>query len=70
MNDKELFKEISEITRTNYTEDMNRDDLIMALTDMVYEYKKKEEELEAVIDDRNDNWERRSNYSLYGGRYV
>jgi hypothetical protein len=66
MNDKELFKEISEITRTNYTEDMNRDDLIMALTDMVYEYKKKEEELEAVIDDRNDNWERRSNYSLYG----
>ena len=66
MNDKELFKEISEITRTNYTEDMNRDDLIMALTDMVYEYKKKEEELEAVIDDRNDNCERRSNYSLYG----
>ena len=66
MNDKELFKEISEITRTNYTEDMNRDDLIMALTDMVYEYKKKEEELEAVIDDRNDNWERKSNYSLYG----
>lgn len=66
MNDKELFKEISEITRTNYTEDMNRDDLIMALTDMVYEYKKKEEELEAVIDDRNDNWERRSDYSLYG----
>ena len=66
MNDKELFKEISEITRTNYTEDMNRDDLIMALTDMVYEYKKKEEELEAVIEDRNDNWERRSNYSLYG----
>jgi len=66
MNDKELFKEISQITRTNYTEDMNRDDLIMALTDMVYEYKKKEEELEAVIDDRNDNWERRSNYSLYG----
>ena len=66
MNDKELFKEISEITRTNYTEDMNKDDLIMALTDMVYEYKKKEEELEAVIDDRNDNWERRSNYSLYG----
>lgn len=66
MNDKELFEEISEITRTNYTEDMNRDDLIMALTDMVYEYKKKEEELEAVIDDRNDNWERRSNYSLYG----
>ncbi len=41
MNDKELFKEISEITRTNYTEDMNRDDLIMALTDMVYEYKRK-----------------------------
>lgn len=66
MNDKELFKEISQITRTNYTEDMNRDDLIMALTDMVYEYKKKEEELEAVIDDRNDNWERKSNYSLYG----
>ena len=66
MNDKELFKEISEITRTNYTEDMNRDDLIMALTDMVYEYKKKEEELEAVIDDRNDNWERRSNSSLCG----
>ena len=66
MNEKELFKEISQITRTNYTEDTNRDDLIMALTDMVYEYKKKEEELEAVIDDRNDNWERRSNYSLYG----
>lgn len=73
LNEKELKKitEISDITATDYELKNNLilvDNLVAALEDMLYEYKHKEEELEDLKQDIDNNYElKRINlYEEYG----
>lgn len=61
MNDaeKQLLDTVSKITGTDY--EVENDfvpvkNLFYAIVDMKYEYERKQEELEDVIQDRNDNY--------------
>ena len=67
--DKEKIKKISEITNTDYgviyEKFLRLEDIEFLLDDLIIAYRKKCEELEDTIQERNDNWRRLKDDELY-----
>lgn len=67
----ERIKEISKLTLTDYELKGNlisTEMLLGALEDILHEYHHKEEEIEDIINDRDEFWERKNidDYEFYG----
>lgn len=65
----ELMKEVQSITCTNYELKGNlidKDGLICALEELVWEVHRLEEEIERQKEDIRDNYKRISDYDFYG----
>lgn len=67
-DEKKTLEEVSDITGVDYVTDMKVGDLINALSDMVVEYNNKNEELEDLEEDVNENYTRKEidYYDYYG----
>ena len=67
--DKEKIKKISEITYTDYgvvyEKFLKLEDIDFLIDDLLIAYDKKCEELEEIIQERNDNWRRLGADELY-----
>ena len=67
--DKEKIKKISEITYTDYgvvyEKFLKLEDIEFLIDDLLIAYDKKCEELEEIIQERNDNWRRLGADELY-----
>lgn len=55
---EELEKKVVEITGVDYTGDLQLYDIETLIEDLIYEYHKKEEELEDLEQNIEDNYER------------